>query len=331
MKRALTALQPTNILHIGNLFGALLPMVEAQKEFETFLFVVDYHAITVPQDPEKLHTSILFATAAYLAAGVDPKRTHLFQQSMISEHTELAWILSCLSHMGELERMTQFKDKAAKQKASGVSVGLFTYPVLMAADILLYDTSIVPVGEDQKQHVELARDLAERFNKRYGNTFVVPEPQIQKTGARIMGLDDPSLKMSKSATSPKNYISLMDTPDVIHKKVMSAVTDSGTTIEFSPKRPAIANLMTIMSLIGKRSMQAIENDYTGKGYGDFKKDLAELLVLYLTPLQAEINGWLANQDELIKILKCGADEARQHASAKMQVVRQQIGVQHEST
>ncbi len=326
MRRALSALQPTNVLHIGNLFGALLPMVEAQKEFETFLFVVDYHAITVPQDPEKLRQSILFATAAYLAAGIDPKRTHMFQQSMVSQHTELAWILSCVAHMGELERMTQFKDKSAKQKTEGTSVGLFTYPILMAADILLYDTAVVPVGEDQKQHVELARDLAERFNKRFGKTFTIPEPRIQKMGARIMGLDDPSKKMSKSAESPKNFISLMDEPGVIRKKIMSAVTDSGSTIAFDAKRPAISNLITIMSLVSKRSVQAIENDYEGKGYGDFKKDLAELLVLYLQPLQAEINGYLANQDALVKILQKGAKEAEVIAQAKMQIVRKQIGV-----
>mgnify|MGYP001560355630 FL=1 len=307
-------------------------MVEAQKEFETFLFVVDYHAITVTQEPEKLHENILFATAAYLAAGVDTKRTHLFQQSMVSEHTELAWILSCVAHMGELERMTQFKEKANKadgaEKHGGVSVGLFTYPILMAADILLYDTDVVPVGEDQKQHVELARDIAERFNKRFGKTFTVPEPRIQKMGGRIMALDDSNKKMSKSAESPKNYISLMDEPNVIRKKIMSAVTDSGSTIEFDVKRPAIANLMTIMSLVSKQSVQAIENDYQGKGYGDFKKDLAELIVLYLTPLQAEINGLLTNRDELIKILELGADEARLIAQAKMQIIRERIGVGH---
>ena len=303
-------------------------MVEAQKEFETFLFVVDYHAITVPQDPEKLRESILFATAAYLAAGVDPKRTHLFQQSMVSEHTELAWILQCVSHMGELERMTQFKDKSAKQKDAGITVGLFTYPILMAADILLYDTAVVPVGEDQKQHVELARDIAERFNKRFGKTFTIPEPRIQKVGARIMGLDDPIKKMSKSAESAKNFISLMDPAEVIRKKVMSAVTDSGSTIEFDLKRPALANLMTIMSLVGKQSVQAIEQTYAGKGYGDFKKDLAELLILYLEPLQAEIKGLLANRDELIKILEQGAAEAREIAQAKMQIVKANIGVGH---
>lgn len=323
--RALTALQPTNILHIGNLFGALQPMVEAQKEHETFLFVVDYHAITVPQDPAKLRQSILFATACYLAAGMDPKKTTIFQQSMVSEHTELAWILNCVAHMGELERMTQFKDKSKKQK-DGVTVGLFTYPVLMAADILLYDTNVVPVGEDQKQHVELTRDLAERFNKRFGETFVIPKPVIREHGARIMALDDPMAKMSKSAESVKSYISLMDEPDIIRKKIRSAVTDTEGGIVYDEQRPGVANLMEIMSLVTKRSFGEIENDYIGKGYGDFKSDLAEALVLYLTPLQAEINGWLKNEDELIKLLTNGADRARVIASKKLAQVKEKIGV-----
>jgi tryptophanyl-tRNA synthetase len=323
--RALTALQPTNILHIGNLFGALQPMVEAQKEHETFLFVVDYHAITVPQDPAKLRQSILFATACYLAAGMDPTKTTIFQQSMVSEHTELAWILNCVGHMGELERMTQFKDKSKKQK-DGVTVGLFTYPVLMAADILLYDTTVVPVGEDQKQHVELTRDLAERFNKRFGDTFVIPKPVIREHGARIMALDDPMSKMSKSAEAAKSYISLMDEPDVIRKKIRSAVTDTGGGIVYDTARPGVANLMEIMSLVTKQTFGQIENDYLGKGYGDFKSDLAEALVLYLTPLQAEITGWLKNEDELIKLLKNGADRARAIASKKLAQIKEKIGV-----
>lgn len=330
MQRALTAIQPTNALHIGNLFGALLPMVAAQKDHETLLFIVDYHAITVPHDPKKLKQALLFATACYLAAGVDPKRTIVFQQSMVSEHTELAWILQTIAQMGELERMTQFKDKSQKEqgrKTAAVSVGLFTYPLLMAADILLYDTNIVPVGADQKQHVELARDLAERFNKRFGKTFVVPEPVIGKIGARIMGLDDPSHKMSKSASSPKNYISLMDEPNVIRKKIMSAVTDSGTTIEYDPQRPAVTNLMTIMSLVTKQSFEEIKKIYSGKGYGDFKKDLAEALVIYLQPLQAEIHGYLKHPDALVQILEDGARRARVLAQQKMALVRGRLGIQ----
>lgn len=325
MPRALTAIQPTNTLHIGNLFGALLPMVAAQSDFQTFLFMVDYHAITVPQDPKKLNEAILFATACYLAAGINPNKTILFQQSLLPEHTELAWILQCTAHMGELERMTQYKDKSRKQ-SEGISVGLFTYPVLMAADILLYDTNVVPVGEDQKQHVELARDLAERFNQRYGKTFVIPEPVIAKMGARIMGLDDPAKKMSKSAESPRNYISLMDPPDVIRKKVMSAMTDSEANVAHDRQRPGIANLVTIMSLVTDQSYATIKKTYEGKGYGDFKKDLAEALVLYLQPLQAKINGYLQHPDELKKILEVGARQAREIAQKKMIEVRKKIGV-----
>lgn len=325
-KRALTALQPTNILHIGNLFGGLLPLVEAQREFQTFLMVVDYHAITVPQDPTALRENILFATAAYLAAGVDPARTILFQQSLMPEHTELAWILNCLARMGELERMTQFKDKAAKQK-TGVSVGLFTYPVLMAADILLYDINVVPVGADQKQHVELARDLAERFNRQFGETFVVPEPQIRKSGARLMSLDNPREKMSKSSKQPKSFISLMDEPEMIRKKIAAAVTDSGVMIVFDQEnKPALSNLITIMALLKKQTTEQIERDYTGRDYSEFKKDLAELLVLYLLPLQAEIKGWLKNRKKLIGILKDGAEQAQKIAGQKMKMVRERIGI-----
>ncbi|MEK7105466.1 MAG: tryptophan--tRNA ligase [Patescibacteria group bacterium] len=325
MQRALTALQPTNFLHIGNLFGAVLPMVEAQKDFQTFLFVVDYHAITLPQEGSKLNDAILFAVAAYIAAGADPEKTLIFQQSQVSQHTELAWILSCSAHMGELERMTQYKDKSKRQTES-VSVGLLTYPILMAADILLYDTNIVPVGEDQKQHVELTRDLAERFNKRFGKTFVIPEPRIPEFGARIMGLDDPTKKMSKSAESPKNYISILDEPDVIRKKVMSAVTDSGLTVRYDKSRPALANLLTIMSLLTKQSFKEIEADYAGKGYGDFKKGLAEVLINYLEPLQTKIHELLEHPDKLREIVAKGSEKAKALAEKKMIEVRKKIGV-----
>jgi tryptophanyl-tRNA synthetase len=228
--------------------------------------------------------------------------------------------------MGELERMTQFKDKS-KGKGKAITVGLFDYPVLMAADILLYDTNIVPVGEDQKQHLELTRDLAERFNNRYGETFVIPEVQIRENGARIMGLDNPENKMSKSATSPKNYISLMDDADTVLKKIKSAVTDSEGTIRFDEKnRAGISNLMTIFSLITKSSIEQIESDYDGKGYGDFKNDLAEVLTLWLMPLQAKIKGFLENEAELIQILDVGALKAGEHAERKMKVVRERIGI-----
>ncbi|PJE76928.1 tryptophan--tRNA ligase [Candidatus Uhrbacteria bacterium CG10_big_fil_rev_8_21_14_0_10_48_16] len=327
MNRILTALQPSGILHIGNLFGAIEPMVGLQSdENENLLFAVDYHAITVPQKPAELRRNILFATATYLAVGIDPTKTILFQQSRVSEHTELAWILNCIAHMGELERMTQFKDKSQGNDLS-VSVGLFDYPVLMASDILLYDTNVVPVGADQKQHVELARDLAERFNNRFGETFVVPTPQIRKEGARIMGLDDPEKKMSKSATSEKNYISIMDDEATVLKKIKSAVTDSQSTIMYDEKRKGLANLLTIYSLVTNTHVNQIASEYEGKGYGDFKVGLAEAISDYLTPLQEKIKGYLANEDELINILDQGAQRAKAIASKKMEVVRQKIGVQ----
>lgn len=325
MKRILTALQPTGTLHIGNYFGAIEPAVQLQKEGQLFMFIVDYHAITVPQDPKELRKNILFGAATYLACGIDPKRTILFQQSQVPQHVELGWILSCITRIGEAERMTQFKDKS-KDKVESVSVGLLTYPILMAADILLYDTNVVPVGEDQKQHVELARDLAIRFNNKFGETFVVPEPQIRSEGARIMGLDDPLKKMAKSASSPKNYISLMDDEETIRKKIKSATTDSGSDIRYSEDRRGLANLLLMYSLLAKKPIPAIENDYIGKGYGDFKTDLAELLILWLKPLQAEINGYAKNEDELIKILNKGSEKAREYAERKMKQVRERIGV-----
>ncbi len=325
MKRILTALQPSGFLHIGNYFGAIEQMVKLQAEGEMFMFIVDYHAITVPQDPKELRKNILFAAATYLAAGIDPKRTTIFQQSRVQEHTELAWILNTLAKMGELERMTQFKDKAGG-KGTSVSVGLFDYPVLMAADILLYDTNVVPAGEDQKQHVELARDLALRFNRQFGETFVVPEPMIRKEAARIMGLDDPMKKMSKSATSPKNYLSLMDDDKTVQKKIMSAVTDSGKEIHAGADHPALSNLLTIYSLVAKKSIKQIELDYAGKGYADFKADLAELLTLWLKPLQAEIKAYLKHEKDLVKILNDGASRAREIAARKMEKIRERIGV-----
>ncbi|NQV90390.1 tryptophan--tRNA ligase [Candidatus Uhrbacteria bacterium] len=327
MNRILTALQPSGILHIGNLFGAIEPMVGLQSdENENLLFAVDYHAITVPQKPAELRRNILFAAATYLSVGIDPAKTILFQQSRVSEHTELAWVLNCISHMGELERMTQFKDKSQGKDLS-VSVGLFAYPILMAADILLYDTNIVPVGADQKQHVELARDLAERFNNRFGETFVVPVPQIRKEGARIMSLDDPEKKMSKSAESEKSYISIMDDEATVMKKIKSAMTDSKSTIEYDEKRKGLANLLTIYSLVTGKHVNQVVSEYEGKGYGDFKVGLAGAVSAYLSPLQEKIKGYLESEDALIKILDEGAQRAQVIASKKMELVRKKIGVQ----
>lgn len=326
MTKVLTALQPSGILHIGNYFGAIEQAVELQKGNNLTMFVVDYHAITVPQDPEELRKAILFATATYLAAGIDPSESLIFQQSAIPQHTELAWVLNCHAHMGELERMTQYKDKA-RGKGESVSVGLFSYPLLMAADILLYDTEVVPVGSDQKQHVELARDMAERFNNKYGDTFIVPEVQIREAGARIMGLDNPEKKMSKSATSAKNFISLMDDAKTVEKKLKSAMTDSEGTIEFDPEnRPGISNLMTIYSLLAKKPVEEIQKEYAGKGYGDFKSDLIDIANLWLAPLQAKINGYLENEDKLVEILADGAEKARERAEHRMQAVREKLGI-----
>lgn len=325
MSKFLTAIQPSGLLHLGNYIGAIEPAVESQRENELRMFVVDYHAITVPQKPEELRKNILMATAIYLACGIDPNKTLLFQQSQVPQHTELAWILNCTARMGELERMTQYKDKA-KVRGETTTVGLFGYPILMAADILLYDTEVVPVGDDQKQHVELARDLAIRFNRDFGETFIVPEPRIKKVGGRIMGLDDPMKKMSKSAASPKNYISLLDDEQTIRKKIMSAATDSEGKVAFDENRPGISNLVTIFSIINKKDVKQIELDYTGKGYGDFKKDLAEALTLFLMPMQAKIKTYLEHEDELIKILDIGSAKAREEAERKMELVRQRIGV-----
>jgi tryptophanyl-tRNA synthetase len=325
MKRVLSALQPSGFLHIGNYFGMIEPALSLQEQNQNFIFIVDYHAITVPQDPKKLKEQILFALAVYLASGIDPQKTIIFQQSSVCEHTELGWILNCLTSMGELERMTQFKDKA-KNKGQNVSVGLFDYPILMAADILLYDTNIVPVGEDQKQHVELTRDIAQRFNQRYGETFTIPQPQIRNHGARIMGLDNPEKKMSKSAESCKNYISLLDDEKTIQQKIMGAVTDSGKEIRYDQTHLGLANLLTIYSLVTQTSFEQIQKDFEGKGYGDFKKKLAEALILFLHPLQEKIRGFLADEEELKRILKQGGQQAKELAQQKMQIVRKKIGV-----
>lgn len=325
MKRVLTGLKPTNILHIGNYFGAIEPMVRLQAESEMTMFIPDYHAITVPQNPEELRKNTLFALAVYLAAGIDPEKTTLFPQSMVPQHTELCWILNCVAKMGELERMTQFKDKATG-KGENVSVGLFDYPVLMAADILLYDTQQVPVGADQKQHVELTRDLAIRFNKTFGDTFTIPEPLIRKEGARLMGLDNPGKKMSKSAESPKNYISLMDDAATVEKKIRTAITDSGTEVRGGADRPAISNLLTIFSLVTGDDVEDIETAYVGRNYGALKTDLALALNAWLAPLQEKVKAHMADEAGLIKILEAGAEKARAKAEKKMKAVRAKIGV-----
>lgn len=323
--RSITGIQPTNLLHIGNYFGALKPMIELQKDTDLLMMIADLHAITVPQDPKALRENILFAAATYIAAGIDPQKTILFPQSMVPAHAELAWMLQTISRMGEVERMTQFKDKATG-KGQNVSVGLFTYPILMAADILLYDPEVVPVGADQKQHVELARDLAERFNRDFGETFVVPEVVIRKEGGRILGLDNPEKKMSKSASSNKNYISLMDDTDAIKKKIMGAVTDSKPGVTDDDNRPGLKNLLTIMHLISGDSRVDIAARYDGKGMKDLKEDLAEMLVVYLLPLQDAIKTRLEDRQGLIDILRNGAERANAIAAKKVALVKERMGL-----
>ncbi|MFH1405085.1 MAG: tryptophan--tRNA ligase [Patescibacteria group bacterium] len=325
MKNILTALQPSGILHIGNYFGAIKPFVNLQENNKNYLFAVDYHAITIPQDPKALRENILFAVAVYLACGVDPHKTTIFQQSQVPQHTELAWILNCVAHMGELERMIQYKDKA-KGKGQNVTVGLFDYPILMAADILMYDTNVVPVGHDQKQHVELARDIAQRFNHQFGDTFIVPDVEIQKHGARIMGLDNPQNKMSKSAPSPKNYISLMDDDKTIEKKIKSAVTDSGSEIELNNDKPAIKNLLNIFSLVTEKPPEKIAELSKGKGYAEFKSELAKAVIEWITPLRDKIEETRKDEKMLIEILNKGSQQARDVAQKKMETVRKAIGV-----
>lgn len=321
-----SGVQPTNNLHIGNYIGALSQWTELQSRYRCLFCVVDLHAITVPQKPDDLRRNSLAVAATYLAAGIRPDRSDIFIQSEVPEHAELAWILGTIVKISELERMTQFKDKS-KKRGENVGVGLFTYPALMAADILLYDTTVVPVGEDQLQHLELARTVARRFNTHFGETFVVPQPLIQKVGARIMGLDDPSGKMSKSASSPANYIALSDAPDLIKKKIMKAVTDSGSDITYDEeKRPAISNLMTIYHHATGQSLKQIEKEFAGKGYGDFKKALADAVIAWLAPVQGKLAEFQNDPGELMKILDKGRDAAREKASAKMKLVKERVGL-----
>ncbi len=323
MPRIFSGVQPTNNLHLGNYLGAIKNWVELQKNNECIFCVVDLHALTIYQKPEVLRQNILNATKTYLALGVDSKKSMIFPQSDVKDHVELAWVLNTIAKMGEMERMTQFKDKA-KQHAENINLGLFSYPVLMAADILLYDTDEVPVGEDQKQHVELTRDLALRFNSLYGETFVVPKPFIKKDGARILGLDDPSKKMSKSAASAANYISLLDEPKVAEKKIMRAVTDSGSEVKGGADKPALENLLNIYSLLSGRSVKEIEKEYVGRGYGDFKKGLANVVVGFLTDFQKKFNE--ITDAEAMKILQAGTKKAEKIAAEKMLLVRKKIGL-----
>ncbi|GAA4540889.1 tryptophan--tRNA ligase [Amycolatopsis samaneae] len=325
--RVLSGIQPTaDSFHLGNYLGALRQWVRLQDTHEAFYMVVDLHAITVEQDPKVLRQRTRVAAAQLLAIGIDPRRSALFVQSHVPEHAQLSWVLECQTGFGEAGRMTQFKDKSAKQGTDRASVGLFTYPVLQAADILLYQANSVPVGEDQRQHLELTRNLAQRFNNRLGKTFTVPEPYILKDTAKIYDLQDPTAKMSKSAATANGLVELLDEPKRSAKKVRSAVTDTGREVVFDAENKAgVSNLLTIYSALSGRAIPELETAYEGKGYGDLKKDLAEVLVEWVTPLQAAVKSYLDDVAELDKILAAGAEQAREVASATLARVYERIG------
>jgi len=318
-----SGVQPSGVLHLGNYLGAIKNWVELQNEYRCIFCVVDLHAITVPQDPKVLHQKTLEVAKIYLAAGIDPKKSIIFVQSQVPEHAELCWILNTITRIPELERMTQYKEKALQYKKD-LNMGLFDYPVLMAADILLYKTAVVPVGEDQQQHVELSRDLATRFNHNFGETFVVPKAMVREAGARIMGLDDPKKKMSKSAASHYNYIALIDSPEVIREKIKKAVTDSGKEIKAGPDKPALSNLLTIYSLLSGKSEVEIEQKYQGQGYAEFKEGLAQAIVDFLRPFQKKYHA--LSDKEVLAILQDGAEQAKKIAGQTMREVKRATGL-----
>ena len=363
-KRIFSGIQPSGNLHIGNYLGAIKNWVKLQDDFECMYCIVDMHAITVPQDPGKLQKNIIELAKVYLASGIDPEKSMIFIQSQICEHAELAWILNTIARVGELKKMTQFTEKSGvqlndedlkrryilKKKLNGemierkifsrdeyieylvnkTGVGLFDYPVLMAADILLYDTEKVPVGEDQVQHVELTRTLGRRFNSRFGDTFVLPEPYLTKEGTRIMGLDDPTKKMSKSAGSEYNYIAITDDSDMIRKKIKKAVTDSGSEIVYDDDpskveagKPALRNLINIYSTFADKNPKEIEKMYEGKGYADFKNDLAEVIIEGLKPIQERMKS--LSDNEVLDILRKGAEKVRPIAKSKLDEVKKKVG------
>ena len=325
-KRVLSGIQPTGEVHLGNLIGALRQWVADQDEYDTFYVIVDLHAITTPQDPATLREATLGMAASLLAVGLDPQRCTLFVQSHVHEHAELSWVLWTLAGFGELRRMTQFKDKAARQQEASVSVGLFTYPVLQAADILIYQADRVPVGEDQRQHLELTRDIAQRFNSRYGETFVLPEAAIPRVGARIMDLQDPTSKMSASAASQQGVLRLSDAPDALRKKIRSAVTDSGREVQAREGKPELANLLTIMSAATAKDVPTLEAEYEGKGYGDFKGDLAEAVIEFLRPVQERYEELRGDPTELARLLEIGAEKAQAAAGKTLQTVYERVGL-----
>lgn len=324
--RVLSGIQTSGILHLGNYLGALKRFLALQDDHECYFFLADLHALTATQYPSVLRRDIEHAAAVHLACGLDPAKVVLFRQSAISAHAELGWLLNTVATMGELRRMTQFKDKTGSAAEESVGVGLFDYPVLQAADILLYRADLVPVGEDQKQHIELTRDLATRFNHRFGDTLHIPEPLIPEQGARIMALDDPSSKMSKSSTSPASYIALTDSPDDIRQKISRAVTDSGDTVVAAPDKPALLNLLNIFSLLTETSVADLEKQYGSGGYKGFKEALAEAIVESLTPIQSRIKELEADPAAVKKVLDDGAERARPVAEKTLAEAKQAMGL-----
>ncbi|MBO8170848.1 MAG: tryptophan--tRNA ligase [Bacillaceae bacterium] len=324
MKRVFSGVQPTGTIHLGNYLGAMKRFVDLQDDYESIFCIVDLHALTVPRDPEELRNKTRELALFYLAIGLDPEKTTIFTQSSVSAHSELAWLLQCVAHVGELNRMTQYKEKG--QGKDTVTAGLYTYPVLMAADILLYQTEVVPVGEDQKQHLELTRDIAQRFNNRYGEAFTIPEPLINEIGARIMALDEPTKKMSKSAESPNNYIGLLEEPKIINKKIMRAVTDSENEVRFDPEnKPGISNLLTIYSLMSETPVSELEQKYQGLGYGAFKKDLAEVVVDRISEIQDRYRRW-EKDGGVEDVLRQGAEKVSVIAEETMERVKDLMGL-----
>lgn len=325
METLFSGIQPSGVPTIGNYIGALKQFTEIQDEYDCYFCIVDQHAITVPQDKAALRKNIRSLAALYLASGLDPEKVTLFIQSEVPAHAQAGWMLTTISSIGELERMTQYKDKA-KDRKEGIPAGLLTYPPLMAADILLYGTNIVPVGEDQKQHLELARDLAERFNARYNDIFTIPEIRMPKVGGRIMSLQEPTKKMSKSDSNTKGFISLLDPPNTVAKKIKSAVTDSDGIVKYDKEnKPGISNLLSIYSIFTSKPIAELEAMYEGKGYGDFKSDLADVMVEFITPFQEKYEYYM-NSEELDRILDEGAEKARKKSFKMLKKMENAMGL-----
>ena len=324
--RILSGMQPTSdSLHLGNYLGALVNWVRLQDDFDTFYFVADLHALTVPTDPEVLRRRTRVTAAQYIAGGVDPERSAVFCQSHVTAHAELGWVMNCLTGFGEASRMTQFKDKTTRGQSA--TVGLFTYPMLMAADILMYDAAYVPVGDDQRQHLEITRDLAERFNSRFGDTLVVPDAYIVKESARIMDLQDPTSKMSKSTSSPKGLVDLMEDPARIAKNIRSAVTDTDAEIRYDPEgKPGVSNLLVMHAVLSGTPVEEVAAGFAGRGYGDLKKEVAEVVLDAMRPFRERMDELLDDPAELDRILASGADRAAEVAAATMDRVREAVGL-----